>query len=562
MSAGEDSILEQVKPKSEKTDGLNVILADTYKAVRAIAFYPEKHPKRNEIVAHLYDSLKEKELTLTINRNGFAIAGDPIKAASNQISSFAGELFIRRIQQLTFLHDLSVQDLQEFLQLLSMDQKNIARSGGMTQLMLDRGIRTIRINGINLSAIWEKQQALKEKVVGIYAPEGGKSETVIASSGHDGDGDTHSAQAAGKWETAFGEDEHIKKEEPHYPAGSENTEIDPVIMELLARMDQETDDNRYQKLSIDLAIKAEDLKEKNTCAPLVPVLSGLLRHDADENRSRKQKNYAVSTLERISEGIMTDFLINQLENKDARETARIYPVLKKLGAKIVNTIIQKLCLADKPYARKSLASALIYIGTPAIPSLLPMLKDERWYVVRNMVMIIGHIGREETANDLRPVLYYHKDQRVKRETVNALAKIGGNDAESMLIELIDDKDQVIVLHAVKYLGILKSRASVQRLIHIVKQANIFSRQPKLEKEAITALGKIGDQQATAPLLEFIKAHRWLPWNKWNKLKVNAAVALGKLGDKTALPSLKTFASRGGPLGKACRDAVNNIERVV
>ena len=223
-------------------------------------------------------------------------------------------------------------------------------------------------------------------------------------------------------------------------------------------------------------------------------------------------------------------------------------------------IIQRLCLAEGLYGRKALAAALLAIGSPAIPPLLAMLKDERWYVVRNMVAILGQIGSRESVHAFRPALF-HKDQRVRKETIHALVKTGGNDAVSMILALLDDEDQAIVLHAIMALGLLKSKVAVPLLIKIVEKPDFFSRREKEKKEAIQSLGRIGDKQATLPLLKVLEANSWLPWNKWDDLKIMAATALGRIEDEAALSVLKRHAAGGGRLGKACDDSVDNIERV-
>jgi len=45
------------------------------------------------------------------------------------------------------------------------------------------------------------------------------------------------------------------------------------------------------------------------------------------------------------------------------------------------------------------------------------------------------------------------------------------------------------------------------------------------------------------------------------LKIAAATALGHLGDETALTLLKKIARRNTPLGSACSDAADNLERL-
>jgi hypothetical protein len=95
----------------------------------------------------------------------------------------------------------------------------------------------------------------------------------------------------------------------------------------------------------------------------------------------------------------------------------------------------------------------------------------------------------------------------------------------------------------------------------MEKRDIFMQRLAMKINAIQGLGRIGDKRATPNLLRVLTAHDWLPWSRWDELKIAAAIALGQLGDEAALPLLKVKASGGGRLGTACSEAVDNIERV-
>ena len=542
MGAGNDAGLKLVHPRSEPVRSLGAVLADLYKALRSVSFYPPGHPRRDEFLETAHKSLQswlaEKELVLVITRAGFSASDGGALVDGNQMSqSLAGELFIRRIKRLTVLRDLSVTDLRSFLQLLSLDPHKLTASGAMAQEMMARGIRTIWSNEVDLSVIWGKRQAMDE--------------SGVALAGVDENVGSHAAT----------ETEAVSFDEDGFLADYPSEEAPELLLdELIARMDKESDDNHYQQLARMLGAKAEQLKETARFAPLFTALEALMRHSCEEARSAVQKEYAVFTLEQVADGVMMDFLLQQLESGGTIEKERIYLLLKQLGAKVAYGIIQRLCLADRLLARKALATALLRIGPPAIPPLLAMLKDERWYVVRNMVAIIGEIGCRDCVNALRPAVC-HDDPRVRKEAIRSLVRIGGKDVESLIIGLMDDRDEVIVRHAVLSLGLLKSTAAVQPLIQIMEKRDIFMKRLAMKKNAIQGLGRIGDKRATPNLLRVLTAHDWLPWSRWYELKIAAAIALGQLGDEAALPLLKVEASGGGRLGTACSEAVDNIERV-
>jgi HEAT repeat protein len=62
-------------------------------------------------------------------------------------------------------------------------------------------------------------------------------------------------------------------------------------------------------------------------------------------------------------------------------------------------------------------------------------------------------------------------------------------------------------------------------------------------------------------MDILVARGWLAPGRWQELKIAAATALGQLGDETAIGLLKKLARRNSPLGSACGDAADNLERL-
>jgi hypothetical protein len=504
-------------------------LADVFKALKTSGFYPDGHPLRQESLRQAHQSmaavLDGKEMVLVVTRSGFS-PGEGGAAVENSamVLSLAKELFLRRTQRLTFLPDLSREDLAALIGILNIEPQKITGSEGMEKQLRLRGVRTIWVNDISLSSIWAKREAME------------RAEELRLETGLE-EGSTD--------ETAAG-----------IPEDEAELSLDAV----LALMEEETDDNRYLSLARLVTAKAEPLKEKGEFMCLLPVMDALIRQAATNSRSVTQKEYAAYTLEQVCSGPATDFLLRLLEDREWDDPEKIYRIVRQLGAKIVYPIIHRLCIADGLFGRKALATALVRIGQAAVAPLVNMLRDERWYVVRNMVAILGEIGSRECADALKATLY-HQDERVRKETIRTMVKLGGREAENLIIELLTDKNAGIIRQAVLSLGIMKSQSAVQPLLDIVTGRDLFLASLPVKKEAVQALGRIGDRRATPVLVEILETQRWLAWNKWDELRVAAAAALGQLGDETALPALKAQAERSGQIGRTCSEAVDTIERL-
>src|SRR6185369_13641755 len=133
-------------------------LGSVYRALRAWKFYPKGHPSRKSSIkqahAAMLQLLDGNNLSLVCGRTGFSFPdGEQIKDATRMSSSLSYELFIRRVQKITFLSDLYQEDLLDFLRLLTIPPDTVQKAGGMDKLMADHGIRTIWANEFDLSIL-------------------------------------------------------------------------------------------------------------------------------------------------------------------------------------------------------------------------------------------------------------------------------------------------------------------------------------------------------------------------------------------------------------------------
>ncbi len=158
---------EKSHPTKQTNDPTNTpgagrdVIAEIYKSLKASAFYPANHPLRNNIIRQAYrfllESLQGNSLSLLITRNGLqAVEGRAAIENTLATKSLARELFVREIQRLSFLPDLTMEEFEHFLSLLTADPQKIISDGGMEKALADREIRNIITNEIDISAVFTK----------------------------------------------------------------------------------------------------------------------------------------------------------------------------------------------------------------------------------------------------------------------------------------------------------------------------------------------------------------------------------------------------------------------
>jgi HEAT repeat protein len=511
LAAYQRNVLRLVPAPPDPARLLSQGLVDLYKAVKGASFYPEGHPYRTAPLQRAFDAFarltEKRDLTLSVTRSGFSPA---LEAAEDHVMilQLAQECRMRRVAGITFTENLLLDDLAAFAEIVGSDPQRCFGSELGRQLWAS-GVRTVRVQDKDAGATWSRR----------------------------GGAGTPAAERAARQEA---------------PAVAEKHSIG----ELLRLMAHEPSDLKYQQMGRELA---ESFPEQRGGFLVLPVLEELLRQHRDPQKSLPQRDYALYILDRLTEQT-ADQLLDSLESREFADKEGVVRVLAALGAKGAYRIIQRLCLAPGVFERKSLARALVRMGAPATAPVIAMLRDDRWYVVRNMATILGELRAPEAVPHLRKPLY-HDDERVRKEAVRALMKIGGPGAEAALIGLLEGPDQLIAKHAIQSLGLMGSRPAVLPLLRLLEQRDLLLKTLALKKEAALALGRIGDRRATPALVRIVESKGWSPGRKRLELRAESATALGMLGDEAALPVLGSLAEGNGMLAEACREAVDAIEGV-
>jgi HEAT repeat protein len=500
------------------------------KALKALTFYPAGHPQRDDGVAsahaQLQPLLKEQALVLLWSRDGCIIADRPaVKNVSLMAKGLAREMLTRKLQRLTILPDVTLNDLKTFLTIITADAANILARGIETE-MVAAGITTIGANEVDLDVLRNQEQ---------------EEETIEESGGdlleEDGepDGQADSPQTADVQEAQ-------------------------EMEALLAQLTEETGEQRYLQLLRGIIDTAERLRKKECFPPIVSALVTLRTEHAQPKLSDQQHEYVRFALEQITGSEVTSYLIDRTEENDQTCNQLLDGLCTIIGKSLSYPLIQRLCVAESLHERKTIARLLTITGEAGIPALLSMLKDERWYVVRNMVTILGEIASTGALKALQATAT-HPEPKVRKEVIKSLLKINSPGAESTLVALIGDSESDVVRLAIYSLGSLRAKAAIRPLLEIITASDPFLKELPLKKQALLAIGRIGDRQATDPLLDLLYCRGWLAPRRWQELKISVANALGQLGDDSAIPRLRQLAHQGTPLGKACSDAIDNLERL-
>ncbi|HEU4402794.1 MAG TPA: HEAT repeat domain-containing protein [Candidatus Polarisedimenticolia bacterium] len=181
--------------------------------------------------------------------------------------------------------------------------------------------------------------------------------------------------------------------------------------------------------------------------------------------------------------------------------------------------------------RRTFLTFLAARGKEAVPLLVRRLSDRSWYLVRNLLLVLGEIADPSTVPAIATALK-HPEPRVRRDAVAALEKIGGARAFTLVRECLGDPEVAEV--ATRCLAVIDRPRTVAAFLEMTGPLDLLGRGNARLREAINALGALGASESVPRLQEILMRGLWFPPSAGDGVRIAAARALEKIGTAAAL----------------------------
>jgi HEAT repeat protein len=220
--------------------------------------------------------------------------------------------------------------------------------------------------------------------------------------------------------------------------------------------------------------------------------------------------------------------------RELRDSLQV--VFTRLGPDAAEALIDLMTSSDSLTDRRAYLAVLAKIRD-AVPTLIHLLGDNRWYVVRNAIDLLGEMRAAEAENALLDVVT-HREERVRRSAATALARLGTLRSIQAVEKMATDPVPEVRVHAMQGLGTVKSPRAVSVL------ARALDHEPDQEVQAVilAALGRQATDEAVARLTKAAEPDGRLFKRKPTALRIAAVQALVEANTPAALVALRRFAN--------------------
>jgi HEAT repeat protein/CRP-like cAMP-binding protein len=223
------------------------------------------------------------------------------------------------------------------------------------------------------------------------------------------------------------------------------------------------------------------------------------------------REMADEALREIASNEVLDLLMEEFQSGAEEHRRQAIRLLGLLGEASMDRLLDLLEESRDMSVRVRILHVLSEIGTPAPQALIRRIqKGGSWYYLRNLILMLGKVGRENHLRVLVPLLK-HEDFRVRRETLNSIFNIGGDRRGDILIGALKDADDRLRLNIVDMLGALGYKPAARPLMELIEGSKSFFStkvSDRLQEKICAALGRIGSEEAV-PLLSNIAGQKGL-----------------------------------------------------
>jgi HEAT repeat protein len=243
-----------------------------------------------------------------------------------------------------------------------------------------------------------------------------------------------------------------------------------------------------------------------------------------------------------------------------REEVRLEEVsayLSLLQKNSIQPLVKLLGELKNSKARRVFCDALSEIGKDAIELFIPFMEDRRWFLVRNIVYILGRIGKEESLPYIQKA-FNDEENRVRREAIQALGLIGGQKTVGLLVRALTDNDVRIRCMAAINLGKTGKKTGLIPLVEIVQSKDFYKREPVEIKAFFNGIGMAGSNEVVPVLQDLLERKSWFGRGKADETRIGAAHALAMIGTPDAIAILEEGKnSKDETLRDACTQALKS-----
>ena len=542
----------------EEVSSASNIIRSLIKAIKAFKIYLPNNPLHRKFFDQLKGSMNDHlaefgDLKLDIEQFAIKLEGVPIYENPDTKESLAFKLNSDGIISLTFSEGIDDNEISTFLEIIGKERpyetdddivtqlwtENLSHIGYIVSDDLDDEVDGTSI-GNGREASKEQQRDIKSEYSDMPTepppPSPMKVPQNILSLSVD--------------EIAW-----LKKIKDFEETRKPIDDVINIITSILSSPLELSLFNDFLEVTTDLTIDLTKSGEVACSLELIYFLSSL---EKNENMTADHRKLISATKSKLFSADMIAALEKIVDQTDKVEPGQLKTIILMFGRDAVRPIINLLGETSKKDMRKAIIEGLVEIGRNVPEEFFPCLKDDRWYLVRNAVLILRLIENPAAVKEVCR-LTSHSDPRVRKEVLLYLQSVSDEASMKAIMKFLGDENGSIRKRALKLLVALRYKDAFKTISMTIKSEDFEERELAERKIFLEALAELGQEEAIPILSEMLTTKYWLNKPREKEITSLAIAGLRKLSPVIAIQVLSDAkASKKGEIADLIELAIKVI----
>ncbi|TYO98095.1 HEAT repeat protein [Geothermobacter ehrlichii] len=253
----------------------------------------------------------------------------------------------------------------------------------------------------------------------------------------------------------------------------------------------------------------------------------------------------------LGERELLDHILEVLSVWDKERFAGIEELIRQIGPPFIEPMLDRLAVEKRRALRRFLIDRLLEMGDAIREPVLARLRDSRWFVVRNMLVILQRLADPVALYAIR-ALRRHPHPKVRLEVFKALRQFDDAEADLILADELAGDDPGRRRWAMEQVRRPLAEPLRDALIALMEKPDYSREMLELKHRAVTELAALGDPAALPVLEKVLNDKSLLHLQGLAKLKLAIVESLERYPFRKVQDLLELLAANGGRLGDAAQ----------
>jgi len=522
--------------KDEQKD-VEKLIDKLSRAKKIFRMYAENNPIYQKTVNDLYEIFSgflniKDALRIHIEHNKILFKSKEVYSREERHDNLALFFFRDGIRQISFKKGLTPKELMDFLEVISYDFDADKEENDLVTLMWEKEFQNITYyvdeNFLSEGDDFEEKALLELKKT--YVDQEEKDFKIQKKPILDEDGeDALDIEIAPLSDKDY---QYIAKEIEK----SSEDKTDRVLNEILGLFHAIEDASEFEDAENAIKDTIEYAIETSKFNIVIRFLERL-REDYLKNEEEYSFSPQLSNIVHYLSSEKAIDMIGQMFDREVRiEEETKEQFISLLDKRAIIPLAKKLADLKSITATETFLHALTLLGKEDIDALAECLKNEDWFVVRNIITILSEIGNKDAISHIKKCLE-HSDKKVRREALKAFGRLSGKDALEMITQSLEDEDPFIRSLAIKSLGEMNSQESKRIILKKIQDKKFLHKSYGDKKGYFQILSQANDPEVKDLLFNIFKKRSLFKGAEHKDTRAAIAYYFGNTQCKEALPYL-------------------------